>query len=216
MIGRVAGRLVYAAEDHVMIDVGGIGYLVYCSARTLAAMPSEGEAVALHTDLMVKEDLLQLMGFSSLAEKTWYKLLLSVQGVGAKAALAILGTLGAEGTGRAIALGDSAAIKAAPGIGPKIAQRVVHELKGKAPAAMALPAGAAVAAATPVTAADVSVIDPSRSEAQAQSDALSALANLGYAPADAAAAVARAFEDAPEAKANELIKAALRLLAPKG
>ncbi|MEM1360572.1 MAG: Holliday junction branch migration protein RuvA [Pseudomonadota bacterium] len=216
MIGRVSGKLVYAADDHVMIDVGGLGYLVYCSARTLAAMPGEGEAVALHTDLLVKEDLLQLMGFSSLVEKTWYKLLLSVQGVGAKAALAILGTLGAEGTGRAIALGDAAAIKAAPGIGPKIAQRVVHELKGKAPAAMALPVGAGRAETPVAPAPGVAVIEAARPAAQAQSDALSALSNLGYAPADAAAAVARAFEETPEAGTGDLIKSALKILAPKG
>ncbi|TNF59475.1 MAG: Holliday junction branch migration protein RuvA, partial [Rhodobacteraceae bacterium] len=138
MIGRISGRLDYRAEDHVLIDVRGVGYLVYVSDRTMAALPGPGEAVSLYTDLVVREDLLQLFGFPSPVEKEWHRLLMSVQGVGAKAALAIQGALGPEGVGRAIALGDWNAIKSARGIGPKIAQRVVQELKDKAPAVMAM------------------------------------------------------------------------------
>lgn len=220
MIGRIAGRVIYRTSDHVMIDVGGIGYLVQCSDRTLAALPGDGEITALFTDLLVKEDLLQLMGFTTLAEKEWYRLLLSVQGVGAKAALAILGTLGPEGAGRAIALGDAAAIKAAPGIGPKIAQRVVHELKDKAPAAMAIAARPAVTdgmLVSPAAGEDrVPMVPATAPSPPVAAEALSALANLGYAPAEAAQAVAQAQGHAPEADTAALLRAALRLLAPKG
>ena len=138
MIGRLAGRIDYRAEDHVLLDVRGVGYLVYCSERTLQALPGVGEHVALYTDLLVREDLLQLFGFTTLVEKEWHRLLMSVQGVGAKASMAIMGTLGADGVGRAIALGDWNAVKAAKGIGPKTAQRVVNELKDKAPQVMAM------------------------------------------------------------------------------
>nr|MBA3324712.1 Holliday junction branch migration protein RuvA [Paracoccaceae bacterium] len=143
MIGKVSGRLDYRAADHVLIDTGGVGYLIYCSDRTLAAMPGSGGPVALYTDLLVREDLMQLFGFATLAEREWHRLLMSVQGVGAKAALAILGALGADGLARALAMGDAAAFRAAPGVGPKIAQRVVLELKSKAPGVIALGAGGA-------------------------------------------------------------------------
>ncbi|MEN8837971.1 MAG: Holliday junction branch migration protein RuvA, partial [Celeribacter marinus] len=138
MIGKLTGVIDYIGADHAMIDVRGVGYIVYVSERTRMALPPRGEAISLYTDLLVREDLMQLFGFASLLEKEWYRLLISVQGIGAKAAMAILGTLGAQATGRAIALGDWSAIKAAPGVGPKTAQRVIMELKDKAPAAMAL------------------------------------------------------------------------------
>jgi Holliday junction DNA helicase RuvA len=138
MIGKISGIVEYRTTDHVLIDVRGVGYVVYCSDRVLATLPGKGEAVALYTDLLVREDLLQLFGFTTLLEKEWHRLLMTVQGIGAKASLAILGTLGAEGVGRAIALSDVTAIKAAKGIGPKTAQRVVIELKDKAPEIMAL------------------------------------------------------------------------------
>ncbi|NCO17255.1 MAG: Holliday junction branch migration protein RuvA, partial [Alphaproteobacteria bacterium] len=124
MIGKISGRIDYRGPDHVLIDVRGVGYIVHVSDRTLAALPAPGEAVALYTELLVREDLLQLFGFATLLEKEWHRLLTTVQGVGAKAALAILGTLGVEGVARAITLGDARSIQAAPGIGPKIAQRV--------------------------------------------------------------------------------------------
>ena len=230
MIGKLTGRIDYRAEDHVLIDVGGVGYLVYCSDRTLAALPGPGNVVALYTDLVVREDLMQLYGFPTLLEKEWHRLLMGVQGVGAKASLAILGALGAEGVSRAIMLGDMNAIKAAKGIGPKTAQRVVIELKDKAPAVMALGGTLAAAMGTvPATVAEDAVIEtapatprkaaaPARpsGSAAAQSDALSALVNLGYSPSDAAGAVARAAADAPEAETAALIRAALRALAPKG
>ncbi len=211
MIGKVSGRIDYIASDHLLIEAAGVGYVIYCSSRTLGAMPPAGEAAALYTEMVVREDLMQLFGFTTLAEKEWHRLLMSVQGVGAKAALAILGALGPEGVGRAIALGDTASIRAAPGIGPKIAARVANELKDKAPGVMALGAGGARKAGAAKTAASGAA-----PEAAATADALSALINLGYAHGEAAAAVAEAAGAAPEAGSGDLIRAALRVLAPKG
>ena len=223
MIGRIAGRLDYRGTDHVLIDVGGVGYVIHVSDRTLAALPGPGEAVALYTDLLVREDLLQLFGFTTPLEKEWHRMLMSVQGIGAKASMAILGTLGPDGVSRAISLGDWNAIKAAPGVGPKIAQRVVNELKDKAHTVMAM--GGAV----PSDAAELAeVIEPGSSAAPrpapkpkrasgaaaAQAEALSALTNLGYAPGEAAGAVAEAAQN--ETETSGLIRAALKLLAPKG
>jgi Holliday junction DNA helicase RuvA len=225
MIGKLTGRIEYRTEDHVLIDVRGVGYIVYCSDRTLAALPGNGEVASLYTEMLVREDLMQLFGFTTLLEKEWHRLLISVQGIGAKASMAILGTLGAEGVGRAITLGDIAAIKAAKGIGPKTAQRVVHELKDKAPGVMALGGTLAQAAGDapievidpePVTAAPAPKPAAQPSSAASQSDALSALSNLGYGPSEAATAVAQAAQDDPEADTSALIRAALKLLAPKG
>lgn len=217
MIGRIAGRLDYRATDHVLIDVRGVGYLVHVSERTLASMPGPGEAVALYTDLLVREDLLQLYGFPTLLEKEWHRLLMTVQGVGARASMAILGALGAEGVSRAIALGDARSIQAAPGVGPKIAQRVVLELKAKAPAVMAM---GRVQNEEPVLEDDPAPAPkrraaPKPSSAASTADALSALANLGYGPGDAAAAVSEAAAEAPEADTGMLIRLSLRRLAPK-
>ena len=226
MIGRIAGRLDYKAEDHVLIDVRGVGYLIYCSDRTMRALPRPGAAVALYTDLLVREDLLQLYGFTTLVEKEWYRLLTGVQGVGAKAALAILGALGPEGVGRAIALGDWNAVKAARGVGPKTAQRVVNELKDKAPTVMAMGAGPslpdptdtgdAVLEDAPAPMAPMAAPRAPDGGGDARAEAMSALANLGYAPGEAAGAVAQAADDVPGAETASLIRAALKLLAPKG
>ena len=252
MIGKLSGVLEYRADDHVLLDVRGVGYIVFCSDRTLASLPAVGTVLALYTDLIVREDLLQLFGFTSLQEKEWHRLLMSVQGVGAKASLAILSTLGPEGVSRAIALGDWNAVKSARGIGPKTAQRVVNELKDKAPKVMAMGgtlglalgtqnaepgvgegvgenanhvAGAddeavvegALSAGGAKGSAKVSVAaSTAASRVSAQSDALSALSNLGYAPGEAAGAVAEAAGAAPEAETSVLIRAALKLLAPKG
>jgi Holliday junction DNA helicase RuvA len=221
MIGRIAGRLEYRAGDHVLIDVRGVGYIVHVSERTMAALPGPGEAVALYTELLVREDLLQLFGFLSLVEKEWHRLLMTVQGVGAKAAMAILSALGPEGVSRAVALGDWSALAKAKGVGPKTAQRVIMELKDKAPGVMAM---AGVGSVGPVVieeagagagAAPVAVVRPA-ARGVAQAEALSALGNLGYGPGEAAGAVAQALEAAPEAGTAEVIRAALRLLAPKG
>ncbi len=224
MIGKITGRIDYKADDHVLVDVQGVGYLVYCAAPTLAMMGAAGSVVALYTELLVREDNLQLFGFSTLADREWHRLLTTVQGVGAKAALAIAGTLGADGVARAISLGDQAAIKAAPGVGPKLAQRVVLELKDKAPAIMAMGAkGEAQAVADDavviepsIDAAPVSSPSSNSGAAEARADALSALVNLGYGQGEAAGAIAQVMGDAPEATAPDLIRLCLRLLAPKG
>jgi Holliday junction DNA helicase RuvA len=224
MIGRISGRLEYRAQDHVLIDVGGVGYIVHVSDRTLAGLPAPGAAVALFTELVVREDLLQLFGFPTLLEKEWHRLLTTVQGIGAKAALSVLGALGAEGVARAVMLGDVRAIQAAPGVGPKLAQRVVLELKAKAPSvmaqgvALASAAGAGVIAPEPERAAAPPhrVQPPSAAQARAgfAADALSALVNLGYGQGDAAQAVAWAADGTPDADTPQLIRLALKRLAP--
>ena len=220
MIGRVAGRLEYKAADHVLIDVKGIGYVVYVSDRVMASLPAPGEAVALFTDLLVREDLLQLFGFSTLVEKEWHRLLMSVQGIGAKASLSILGALGADGVSRAIALGDWAAVATAKGVGPKTAKKAILELKDKAHSVMAMAGAAPVAPSDPSDAQAEEVLEPIEvavpTDAAAQSEALSALGNLGYGPSDAAQAVAQAAGAEPDADTASLIRAALKLLAPKG
>lgn len=228
MIGKLSGRLDWRGSDQVLIDVRGVGYIVYVNDRTLAALPGVGEAVSLYTDLVVREDLLQLFGFASLLDKEWHKLLTTVQGVGAKAALAIMGTLGADGVARALTLGDQRAIQAAPGVGPKLAQRVILELKSKAPTIMAMGGNLAVTAE-----ADDSVLEPitplaprkaaapsasqvaAQGRANASADALSALMNLGYGQGEAAQAISTIAADQPEAETPALIRAALKLLAPK-
>ena len=220
MIGKIAGRIDYRAADHVLIDVRGVGYVVYVSDRVMASLPGNGEAVALFTDLLVREDNLQLFGFATLVEKEWHRLLMSVQGIGAKASMAILGAIGAEGVSRAIALGDWAAIATAKGVGPKTAQRAVLDLKNKAHAVMAM--GGTLAEAQGEVEAEGEVIETAAPKVTrsgngaAQSEALSALGNLGYSPSDAASAVAEASGGAPDADTSELIRAALKLLAPKG
>lgn len=221
MIGKISGRIDYRAADHVLIDVRGVGYIVHVNDRTLAALPGVGEACALYTELIVREDLLQLFGFLTMLEKEWHRLLTTVQGVGAKAAMSILGALGAEGAARAITLGDARAIQAAPGIGPKIAQRVVLELKAKAPAVMAMggsllaePVLDEVVEPSAPTAAKPRKA-PAAARANHSADALSALLNLGYTQSDAAQAVAIVAGEAPEAETAELIRRALKLLMPK-
>jgi Holliday junction DNA helicase RuvA len=200
VIGKLSGRVDLVAEDHVILDVGGVGYVAFCSSRTLAGL-APGEAAALWTDLVVREDALTLYGFATLAEREWRRLLTSVQGVGDRVALAMLGALGPEALGRALTTGDAASLRAAPGVGPKLAARLVTELRDRAPAVMALgPAAARRAAAGEAPAAEPTAPadQPARprlrarpaaedgaaaARAQARADALSALANLGYAPA---------------------------------
>ena len=221
MIGRISGRLDWRGADHVLIDVRGVGYIVHVSDRTLAGLPGLGEAVSLFTELVVREDLLQLFGFPTMLEKEWHKLLTTVQGVGAKAAMAILGTLGAEGAARAITLGDARAVQTAPGVGPKLAQRVILELKAKAPGVMAagVSLSAVAGAEDVVVEAEVPRTAPrpaaGAARAAVTADALSALVNLGYGHSDAAQAVATVAGDQPEADTAALIRASLKMLAPR-
>ncbi len=217
MIGKLSGVLEYRATDHILIDVRGVGYIVHVSDRTMAGLPRVGEAVALYTDLLVREDLMQLFGFPSLVEKEWHRLLMTVQGIGAKAALSILGALGPDGVSRAVALGDWNTLAKAKGVGPKTAQKAILELKGKAPAVMAMSGTLA-----DVTDAVIEVEPPKTPrkpappQNMAQPEAMSALQNLGYAPGDAAGAVMQALGDDPALTTPALIRAALKLLAPKG
>jgi Holliday junction DNA helicase RuvA len=232
VIGRVAGRLLYRAGDHVLIDVRGVGYLVHVSERVLASLPRNGEAVALFTELQVREDGWTLFGFPTLVEKEWYRLLVTVQGVGAKVALSLLGALGPDALGRAIALGDWATLARAKGVGPRTAQRVANELRDRAPAVMAMAGLVGTSAVTTheldaeeaevveVAEADPGPATPAKGrrrdeDGMAAAEAMSALTNLGYGPGEAVQAVAQAGESHPGAKTPELIRAALRLLAPK-
>jgi len=224
MIGKLSGVVDWKGSDQVLLDVRGVGYIVHVNDRTLASLPPVGEAASLYTDLMVREDLLQLFGFLTLFDREWHRLLMTVQGVGAKASMAMLGALGAEGVARAIALGDARSIQSAPGVGPKLAQRVILELKSKAPAMMALggtlPAAALVepfdaAAPAPPKRRPPAAPPPVSNRAAFAADALSALVNLGYAQGDAAQAVMTISAENPDADTATMIRAALKLLAPK-
>ena len=223
MIGRLRGRVDYKAQDHFLLDVSGVGYLIFCSERTLSEIPGNGEFTTIYTDLLVREDLLQIFGFLSQVEKEWYRLLMSVQGVGAKASLAILSALGEDGVSRAIALGDWTSVKSAKGIGPKTAQRVVNELKDKAAHVMSLVPHKAGNQEEKVSDADIieriddnPSINLAISNNSAQADALSALQNLGYTPSDAAAAVAKILNQSSDLSTEELIRSSLKMLSPKG
>ena len=194
MIARLSGILVEAAADSAVIDVRGVGYLLLASARTLSALPGTGGEVILLTELQVREDSMTLFGFGSAAEREAWRQLTSVQGVGGRLALAILSILAPDDLSRAVAAGDKASISRASGVGPKLAQRIALELQGKLglPAALG-PGGGPV---------------PSGG---ATGDALSALANLGFRPAEASAAVSAAANDlGPEATLDALVRLALR------
>ena len=233
MIGRLYGKIEYLSEDYVLIDVQGVGYIVYCSEKTLLSLPAVGEYTFLYTDLLVREDILQLFGFTSIVEKEWHRLLMTVQGVGAKAALAIMGALGADGLNRSISIGDWAAVKQAKGIGPKTAQRVVNELKEKAPQIMAMAAvfgQSAVEKQEPISkdskdnadiysegevAGTLEISTSSSEERQKnQAEALSALKNLGYSPSEAANAISLASDLEETLSTPDIIKKALKLLSP--
>ena len=223
MIGRLRGRVDYKAHDHFLLDVSGVGYLIFCSERTLSEIPGNGEFTTIYTDLLVREDLLQIFGFLSQVEKEWYRLLMSVQGVGAKASLAILSALGEDGVSRAIALGDWTSVKSAKGIGPKTAQRVVNELKDKAAHVMSLVPHKVGNQEEKVSDADIieriddnPSINLAISNNSAQDDALSALQNIGYTTSDAAAAVAKILNQSSDLGTEELIRSSLKMLSPKG
>jgi Holliday junction DNA helicase RuvA len=195
MIAKLTGTLDDFGPDWAVIDVAGVGYLVHCSAKTLVALGARGDAATLHTELQVSENDMRLIGFASGGEREWFRLLTGVQGVGSKMALAVLSALSLEDLQRACASGDAASVARAQGVGPKLAGRIVNELKDKAGGlAVALPAGAA-----PVAAGSVSA------------DAVSALQNLGFKPQVATAAVAQAANELGEAAGlNDLVRLALR------
>ncbi len=205
MIAKLTGLLDSLGADWAIVDVGGVGYLVFCSAKTLAAMPAPGERVALLIETHVREDHIHLFGFAGGRELDWFRLLQNVQGVGAKVALAILSVLGPDQLQVAIAAQDSKAVARANGVGPKLAARIVNELKDKA-AKLSLGASAvATAAASPSGA-------PAADDA-ALADAVSALVNLGYSPSDAYGAAHSARRQLGEtAGLSALIKAGLKEL----
>jgi Holliday junction DNA helicase RuvA len=204
MIGKLKGTVDGYGEDHVVLDVHGVGYLVHCSARTLQRLPAAGEAVALAIETHVREDMIRLYGFASEAEREWFRLSQTVQGVGAKVALGLLSALDPGQIATAVATGDKASIARAPGFGPKLAARFVAELKDKAPA---------FSAVDPALMRLSGMVDE-RTAPQAVTDAISALVNLGYPQTQASAAVATALEKAGEApEARILIRLGLRELA---
>jgi Holliday junction DNA helicase RuvA len=206
VIAKLKGILDSTAEDHAIIDVHGVGYLVHCSSRTLARLPSVGEAVSLEIETRVREDAIQLFGFLQAEECRWFRLLQDVQGVGAKLALSILSAFAPAELSQSIARGDKATLARAPGVGPKLAARLAMELKDKASAFAE--AAADNSAPKPDAEADLSAL------ASAKAEASSALINLGYRSADAeravTAALAKAQADAPVAT---VIRLALRELA---
>ena len=204
MIGKLRGLIDSYGEDFIIVDVGGVGYLVHCSARTLQALPAQGEAVTLAIETHVREDQIKLFGFTSDLEREWFRLLQTVQGVGTKVALAILSTLKPADLASAIALRDKAAITRAPGVGQKVAERVVTELKDKAPA---------YADVDPAVIRLSGAVDEHRAP-KPIADAVSALVNLGYGHPQAAAAIAAAARNAGEgAETKQLIRLGLRELA---
>jgi holliday junction DNA helicase RuvA len=204
MIGKLRGIIDSYGEDWVILDVSGVGYQVFCSARTLQALPQVGEAAALSIDTYVREDMIRLYGFAGELEREWFRLLQTVQGVGARVALAVLGTLKPGDLATAIALQDKAALTRSPGVGKKVAERIVAELRDKAPA--------------------YSSVDPALIHLQTDlaerraprpiADAVSALVNLGYAQVQASTAVATAARSAGDAAtAEQLIRLGLKELA---
>lgn len=203
MISKLKGRIDTYGPDWVIVDVAGVGYHVWCSAKTIAALPPAGEFAEIHTEMLVTQDLIRLVGFASTLEREWFRLLQTVQGVGTKVSLAILSTLSSHDIASAIALNDKAMIGRAPGVGKKLAERIVLELKDKAPAfALADPSLARLQA-------DLDAPRPT-----AASDAVSALVNLGYGQLQAGTAVAAALKKGGDDQSTEkMIRLALRELA---
>ncbi|KKB07393.1 Holliday junction branch migration protein RuvA [Devosia chinhatensis] len=203
MIGKLKGLVDSFGDDWVLIDCGGVCYQVFCSSRTLQSLPRVGEAAVVFIETIVREDLIRLYGFSGEAEKSWFTLLTSVQGVGSRVALAILSVMSPAELSSAVALQDKAMIGRANGVGPKLALRVVTELKGKVPAIGAVDAGTLglqAALGDGVAAGNVA-------------DAVSALTNLGYSSAQASAAVARVVaREGDDTATEKLIRLGLREL----
>ena len=203
MIGKLKGIVDSFGTDFLILDVNGVGYQVHCSARTLTMLPAPGEAATLSIETYVREDQIKLFGFASDSEREWFRLLQTVQGVGAKVALSVLSTFKPNDLASAIAMGDKAAIRKVPGVGPKVAERLVIELKDKAPAYSDLdPAVIQLSGAL----SDKRAPQPVR-------DAVSALVNLGYGQPQAAAAISAASRDAGEgAETAQLIRLGLKEL----
>jgi len=204
MIGKLKGIIDSYGEDYIILDVNGVGYLVHCSPRTLQELPATGQPATLSIETHVREDQVRLFGFMSDVEREWFRLLQTVQGVGAKVALAVLGTLKPVALASAIAMRDKAMVARTPGVGPKVAERIVTELKDKAPA---------YAGIDPAVIRLSGAVEDKRAP-QPVADAVSALVNLGYGQPQAASAVAVAARNAGErADAASLIRLGLKELA---
>jgi Holliday junction DNA helicase RuvA len=204
MIGKLKGVIDSYGEDFIVLDVNGVGYLVHCSARTLQELAGIGQPAALSIETYVREDQIRLFGFLSDVEREWFRLLQTVQGVGAKVALAVLGTLKPADLATAIAMRDKAMVARTPGVGPKVAERIVTELKDRAPA---------YADVDPAVVRLSGAVEERRAP-QPLADAVSALVNLGYGQPQAAAAIAAAVRNAGEgADAARLIRLGLKELA---
>lgn len=204
MIGKLSGRLDEIGEDWAMVDCGGVGYVASCSARTLRRLPGAGEAVSLVVETVMREDSIRLFGFLDKAERDWFRVLQTVQGVGAKVALALLDALAPDELARAVSAGDKAALGRASGVGPKLALRLITELKDRVPASVG---GAFVPAAEMVA-------TPAGGGGNAVAEAASALVNLGYKPAEASVAVAAAVSKLGKgAEVGALIRQSLKELA---
>jgi Holliday junction DNA helicase RuvA len=204
MIGKLRGLIDSYGQDFVIVDVGGVGYLVHCSARTLQSLPAQGEVVTLAIETHVREDQIRLFGFLSDGEREWFRLLQTVQGVGTKVALSVLSTLKPADLANAIALRDKGMVARAPGVGPKVAERIVTELKDKAPA---------YADVDPAVIRLSGAVEDRRAP-RPVADAVSALVNLGYGQPQAAAAIAAATRGAGEgADTAQLIRLGLKELA---
>jgi Holliday junction DNA helicase RuvA len=203
MIGKLKGIIDSYGDDYVILDVQGVGYQVYCSTRTLQALPKAGEAAVLSIETYVREDVIKLYGFRGDLEREWFRLLQTVQGVGARVALAVLSTLSPAEIANAIALRDKATITRTPGVGPKVAERILAELKDKAPA---------FASVDPAVVQLSGALDDNAAP-RAVADAISALVNLGYGGPQAAGAIAAASRSAGEgAETAQLIRLGLKEL----
>ena len=204
MIGKLKGVIDSYGEDHVILDVHGVGYVVQCSAKTLTALPSVGEAAVLAIETQVREDAIRLFGFRTDGEREWFRLLQTVQGVGSKVALGILSVLDPGGLATAVGTGDKAAIARAPGVGPKLAARITAELKDKAP----------VFGAVDPALIRLSGAVEDRTAPKPVAEAVSALVNLGYPQAQASAAIAAAMRVAGDgAETPQLIRLGLKEMA---
>ena len=204
MIGKLKGIVDSYGVDFIVLDVGGVGYQVHCSARTLAALPAAGEPATLSIETYVREDQIKLFGFSGDSEREWFRLLQTVQGVGAKVALSVLGTLTVSELASAVAMRDKATVSRSPGVGAKVAERIVTELKDKVPAFADIDPAAVHLAGS---------LDEKRAPRPVM-DAVSALVNLGYGQPQAAAAIAAAARNAGEgADTATLIRQGLKELA---
>ena len=218
MIGKISGIVDLIDKDMVLVDVGGLGYMVNISLNTKNRLPQVGEKIALYTEMMVREDSIQLIGFSTASEKDWFRLLISVQGVGAKAALAILGVVSLKQLSRSIVLGNPELITSAPGVGPKIAKRIILELAQKA---LLLNSDTEEQMHENLTQTDQEIISDGKNDEQinyasnGENEAISAMVNLGYDKNISTRIVAKVCSENSELEISEIIRLSLQRIVAK-